>query len=91
MDRLHTAMMAIQPERELNIEDQIIKDDAAGKIGVSIPPRRTRERVGVITSIILQPGGKITVECRHGVNGVVEARELSPDGKKRRASRKTKS
>lgn len=86
--RLHTAMMAIQPERQLNEED-VERDDENCK--VVIKPLKTRERVGAVGSIILPPGASLRITCRHGVTGELRARELLPDGTKKRASpKKTK-
>ena len=82
--RMHTAMMAIRPKIQLNNDD--IAKDANGK--TTIKPFATRERVGAVGSIILPPGASLRITCRHGVTGELRARELLPDGTKKRASPK---
>lgn len=85
--RMHTAMMSIQPDRPISSQDVIMQDIGSGK-SIIVSPQRTRKRAGVVSSIILPPGAKLRISCRHGVTGELHAREMLPDGQKRRASPK---
>ena len=87
MERLFTAMKTIQPEKELYSNDRLIKENGAGK-SVSVLPQKTREKVGAVGQLVLQPGARARIKCRHGVEGQLSSRELLPDGNKKRASRK---
>lgn len=87
--RLFTAMKSIQPEKALNTNDRIIEDSEIGK-RIIISPQKKRERVGAVGTIILPPGMEVSIICPHGVTGELRAREMLPDGKKKKAARKKK-
>lgn len=87
MERLFAAMKTIQPEKEFYSNDRLIKENGAGK-SVSVLPQKTREKVGAVGQLVLQPGARARIKCRHGVEGQLSSRELLPDGNKKRASRK---
>ena len=89
MERLFAAMKTIQPEKELYSNDQLIKESGVSK-SVSVLPQKTREKVGAVGQLVLQPGARARIKCRHGVEGQLGARELLPDGNKKRAPRKKK-
>lgn len=44
--------------------------------------------MGAVGQLVLQPGARARIKCRHGVEGQLSSRELLPDGNKKRASRK---
>lgn len=86
-ERIFTALKAAGPLEDIEqLEEQIILED--GRTQHIIVPENTRQRVGVVANIILQPGEEIEITCPHGVSGSISARAVDENGKRKRAARK---
>lgn len=86
-ERIFTALKAAGPLE--NIEQPgtpiICKD---GQERYTITPENTRQRIGVVADITLQPGEEIEIICQHGVSGSISARAVDEYGNRKRAVRK---
>lgn len=84
-ERIYTALRAITPFEPIALPSPSVDVDGCEK-HVFIP-ENTRQTVGCIGAVILQPGEELVIDCPHGVTGSVRAREISDSGEVKRKPR----
>lgn len=86
-ERIFTVLKAAGPLENIDqLEEQIILEN--GRTQHIIAPENTRQRIGVVADITLQPGEELEIVCPHGVSGSISARAVDENGKRKRAVRK---
>lgn len=84
--RIFTALKAAGPlENITQPEELVVLEDGREKHITA--PENTRQRVGVVADIILQPGEELEIICPHGVSGSIRARAVTEKGLRRKSAK----
>lgn len=84
LERLYAYMhrLCVPEPMPQGIPPQVSED--GDKETCSFSPKTSRDRVTVITTVLLQPGQTLILESAHGGAGIIEAEESTPSGRRRR-------
>jgi hypothetical protein len=82
---MYTIMSAMQPLQDIQQPSGPIVTPT-GEEERTYLPDNTRQKVGVLAEIVLQPGESLQIRCPHGVNGRISVRGMNADGSLRRKS-----
>lgn len=86
-ERLYTIERSTMPQFDIP-QPAEYEQCPDGSVQYNFSPDHTRQRVGVVGELTLNPGDVVTILCPHGVTGSVTARAIDSEGKPRRKSRK---
>ena len=67
-------------------ETPIIYKD--GQEQYTITPENTRQQIGVVADIILQPGEELEIVWPHGISGSIRARAITEKGVRRKSTKR---
>ena len=85
--RIFTALKAAGPLEDIEQpETPIINKD--GQEQYTITPENTRQRIGVVADITLQPGEELEIVCPHGISGSIRARAITEKGLRRKSTKR---
>ena len=86
-ERIFTALKAAGPLEDIEQpETPIIYKD--GQEQYTIAPENTRQRIGVVADITLQPGEESEIVCPHGVSGSIRVRTITETGLRRKSTKR---